>query len=263
MRIESKVVLAGFLMASLALPVFAQTPVRPTRSTINPMPKGQTPFTVEFKTTSVKTLANGSTITREGSEVQAADSQGRRLTAISTEQPSGEMTTVTVVNDPVAGTRTSWNTALQQVTVISTRSAAGASANCVQRAQRNPPNAQRPTMTTEDLGIETIEGVEAHGRRTTTTTPAGMVGNSEPLVSTHEVWSSMTIKPYPLVLRQIDDDPQGGKTTREATRVSLSEPDQSLFQPPQGYEVVTRDPAPAACPAAAVGTASAPAEAQQ
>jgi hypothetical protein len=259
MRIESKVVLAAFLMASLALPVFAQAPARPTRSTIKPMPNGQTPFTAEFKTTTVKTLANGSTITREGSEVQAADSHGRTVTSTSTEQPSGDMTTYTFVSDPAAGTRTSWTTPGQQAMVVSTHPAAGA--NCAQRAQQNPPNALRRTSTTEDLGTETIEGVEAHGRRITTTTPAGMVGNSEPLVSTHEVWSATSIKPFSLVLRQVDDDPQGGKTTREATRVSLSEPDASLFQPPAGYEAVARDPAPAACPA--VRTAPAPAEAQQ
>jgi hypothetical protein len=127
-------------------------------------------------------------------------------------------------------------------------------------AHSAPPTALRIAKT-EDLGVETIEGVEAHGHRTTVTTPAGLIGNSQPLVSTNESWVATTIKPFSPVLRQNDDDPLSGTTTREATKVTLGEPDESLFQPPSGYEVVTRDANPAPCTAAR--TVAAPTEPAQ
>ena len=45
------------------------------------------PYTAEFKVTHVQTLADGSTITRETSEVRARDSQGRTLIMSSTTPP--------------------------------------------------------------------------------------------------------------------------------------------------------------------------------
>jgi hypothetical protein len=54
-----------------------------------------------------------------------------------------------------------------------------------------------------------------------------------------------------LIVREINDDPSSGKTTRELTNLSLSEPEASLFQPPQGYEVVRKAPPEASCAAPA------------
>jgi hypothetical protein len=80
------------------------------------------PFTVELKTTTVQTLANGTTITRESSEIIAEDSQDRRFTS-TTNWPRllrdrQEPVTFVRIEDPVEGTQTRWNSQMKEVTVL-------------------------------------------------------------------------------------------------------------------------------------------------
>jgi hypothetical protein len=84
----------------------------------------------------------------------------------------------------------------------------------------------------------------AHEVRTTETTPSGAVGNDAPLVRTHEVWTAKTI---PLLVRSITDDPRTGKQTRELVEFNQGEPDPALFQPPEGYRIVTEEMHPVPC----------------
>jgi hypothetical protein len=90
----------------------------------------------------------------------------------------------------------------------------------------------------EDLGTATIQGVEARGQRWTTITPVGQIGNDRELVSTNEVWAAVNLG---IPMREVNDSPQGGKTTTEVVRLDLSEPPLSTFQPPEGYEVVIEE----------------------
>jgi len=78
--------------------------------------------------------------------------------------------------------------------------------------------------------------VEATGRRTTVTTPAGAIGNDAPLVRTTEVWNARSIG---LTVRTVSDDPQTGKRTKDLVELNQSEPDPAMFQPPEGYEIRT------------------------
>jgi hypothetical protein len=98
---------------------------------------------------------------------------------------------------------------------------------------------ERPVV--EDLGVDTIQGVEARGRRSTTATPAGAVGNDEPLKRTTETWSAIAPGLAGVVVRNVVDDPQSGKNTRELVSFRQEEPDPSIFEPPAGYEVVNRE----------------------
>ena len=102
--------------------------------------------------------------------------------------------------------------------------------------------------TTEDLGTMTIQGVEALGQRFTWTTPAGAMGNDRPMVYTQESWITTGDNPRSLNVRQVSDDPQAGKSTTELQSLSLEEPDLSVFQSPEGYEIVTQEVHSAACP---------------
>jgi hypothetical protein len=61
------------------------------------------------------------------------------------------------------------------------------------------------------------------------------------LVSTSERWTALTVGLNGLVVRDISDDPRRGKTTRELTNLTQGDPDPTTFQPPEGYEVVTKD----------------------
>lgn len=86
-----------------ALPVFAQAPA-------SRAPRVQPPYTVEFKTTRVQTLANGTTITSETTEKMARDQQMRRMTS-TTNSPSGDRPAITNVHvsDPATGEEINWN----------------------------------------------------------------------------------------------------------------------------------------------------------
>jgi hypothetical protein len=86
-----------------------------------------------------------------------------------------------------------------------------------------------------DLGTRMIAGVEAQGKRTTRTIPAGEEGNELPLVIINERWTS---KELGLVLMGISDDPRRGRSTYEVEELTVGEPDASLFAPPAGYKIV-------------------------
>lgn len=247
-------------VVGLALPVTGQT-AGVTSSTFGatnrPIPTARLPYTAEFKLTSVKTLASGATISHESTQVIALDSQGRRMTATTDVPLTSDQTPITrvTVMDPVARTNSSWTVPGQKATVIQ-MPAPGATRNCATTAppQVRIPNVnqtqpERPKPVMEDLGTQTINGVEARGRRITTTTPAGAIGNDAPLVRTTETWTAIaTTGLRGLFVRQISDDPQSGKYTRELTNFTLAEPDASVFQPPEGYEIVNKPAPGSVCP---------------
>src|SRR5208337_3392361 len=88
------------LIAGLALPVFGQNnATRPKRSKQPPVP-----YRAEFRNTIVRTLANGTTVTLESSEVLAGDSLGRTMSSSTdfSRGRDGELITRVVVRDPVA-----------------------------------------------------------------------------------------------------------------------------------------------------------------
>ena len=212
------------------------------------------PYTAEFKTTMVRTLPNGTTIHRETKSVQARDSQWRTYNQSETElagnnNPSAN--TMGSINDPVSGSDTTWQSRTHEaitVTYPPTDQRHGCweddagrrrmaydplpkPVNPVSAISPQPP--QQPQI--EDLGRTMMQGVEVQGRRITRTIPAGTVGNDQPIVVTNEIWSAPSLNG--LTLKSINDDPRGGKTTREIVRLDLGEPDSSIFQPPSGYQV--------------------------
>jgi hypothetical protein len=98
---------------------------------------------------------------------------------------------------------------------------------------RGRSNAQ---VTRTTLPTQTIAGVSAEGEKTTITVPAGAEGNSQPLVSTREVWTSTDLK---IVLLEKSDDGRDGLHKTEVTSLTPGAPDPTLFQVPQGYTVRT------------------------
>ena len=87
---------------------------------------------------------------------------------------------------------------------------------------------------TESLGKQTIEGVEAEGKRTTVTIPAGAVGNERPIEMVTETWYSPELQTTIMSKRS---DPRTGETTFRLTNIRRGEPDASLFQVPSDYTV--------------------------
>ncbi len=89
---------------------------------------------------------------------------------------------------------------------------------------------------TEELGVQNVEGVDAEGTRTITTIPAGAIGNERPIEIVYEKWYSRDLQ---LVVMSKHSDPRFGEQTYRLTNIVRSEPDPSLFTPPQGYKLLT------------------------
>jgi hypothetical protein len=270
--------LAIFAFAALALPALSQTVASGQTGPCKVLPAASRtsakllPYTAEFKITDMQTLANGTNITRESTVIQARDSQLRTVSSTTGIQPYGDRTLRTMVNvhDPVAGTQSSWDSQSRKAKVIKMpspeeqhgcwqtpsgtfRQTWGASplnrpaAQSVVKGVSSisapglPLQPQRLKPVMEDLGTMTIEGVEARGQRWTTTIPVGAIGNDQPLVSTQENWFAMGLG---LNVRALRDDPQQGKQSTELVKLDQGDPDPALFQPPEGYEVVTEEMVP-------------------
>lgn len=269
MRMSIRRFLATFTLVVLAYPVCGQVGTGSANPNCNCNTQVRQAYTADFKITSVRTLADGTTITRETTETDAQDSQGRHMHALTELTPQTGMAPGTFVNanDPVDGTQATWDSRTKKARVIKLPpkdQREGCWANEAGTFHMSWHNSGH-TMTSEgnvtlpdvnmsavlpgpgvlpqtrpskpevvDSGTSTIDGLEAHGRRFTTTIQAGEIGNDELIVSTHENWYSTELG---LLVREESDDPRTGKRSRELVDLSQSEPDPATFQPPEGYEV--------------------------
>jgi hypothetical protein len=86
----------------------------------------------------------------------------------------------------------------------------------------------------EDLGVQTMEGLQVKGTRTTITIPAGAEGNERPMQIIDERWYSPDLK---TAVKTIHSDPRMGETVFTLGNVSRTNPDASLFQVPADYQV--------------------------
>ncbi len=93
---------------------------------------------------------------------------------------------------------------------------------------------QNPNEVKQNLGKQTIEGVEAEGTRTTITIPAGEIGNERPIEIVSERWYSPELQ---LVVMTRHSDPRQGETTYKLTNINRSEPAKSLFEVPSDYTI--------------------------
>jgi hypothetical protein len=206
------------------------------------------PYSAEFKTTRVQTLADGSTITHETTEVMARDSEGRtyQLSSSASQGEDQRMHTSVDIDDPVAKTSTHWFVPGRRVTVDHRVDLGAAHTGCgvsISAQVAAPEQTEEQTIkpAQEDLGKQTFQGIEARGSRKTISYPEGTIGNSAPLVASFEVWFSSTPGLSGINVHQVSDDPRMGKTTRELVKFTQGEPDLSMFQPPDGYETLTQE----------------------
>lgn len=241
-RATTLVALAGLalLISAQAASQVARTDTTVTTGTN--VQAAKTPYTAEYRVTRLQSLADGTTITRETTEVKALDSQGRRMTATTITSVDRAPITRVMVYDPVARTQTFWHSP-GKVAHLLQMSAQAAERHCVTitRDDVSVIGGPKANYTSVDLGTESIQGIEARGRLYTTTIPAGAMGNDAPLVSTSQMWTALTPGLNGLIVRDIRNDPRQGKTTRELTNLTQTDPDPTTFQPPEGYEIVTKD----------------------
>jgi hypothetical protein len=87
---------------------------------------------------------------------------------------------------------------------------------------------------TESLGTKTIESVQVTGTRSTSTIPAGTIGNDRDLNIIRETWYSPELK---LVVQSTQSDPRFGETTYTLKSIQQGSPDVTLFQVPANYTI--------------------------
>ncbi len=90
-------------------------------------------------------------------------------------------------------------------------------------------------VSTEDLGSQTMEGVEVTGVRTTRTIPTGEIGNDRPISIVTEVWTSPDLN---TIVYSKRSDPRMGEQTFQLTNIVRSEPDATLFTVPPDFKIV-------------------------
>jgi hypothetical protein len=88
---------------------------------------------------------------------------------------------------------------------------------------------------TESLGTEQFEGVTAEGTRSTTTIPAGQIGNLLPIAVVTEQWFSKELQVAVLITRR---DPRSGDTVYRLTNIVRAEPPPDLFTVPSDYQII-------------------------
>ena len=115
------------------------------------------------------------------------------------------------------------------------------------RVNANPSSSDGKTKT-ESLGVQNIEGVNAEGTRTTTTIPAGSIGNEREIDVVYEKWYSKELQ---MTVLSKHNDPRFGEQTYRLTNISRTEPPISLFSPPADYTIINaRHPQPKPVPQA-------------
>ena len=95
---------------------------------------------------------------------------------------------------------------------------------------------KNPNDSVEDLGTMSLNGVMAHGTRTTIVVPVGAIGNDREFRSIEERWFSDELN---LLVKSVSTDPRFGTTTYERKNISRQTPDASLFQVSASYSIVS------------------------
>ena len=93
----------------------------------------------------------------------------------------------------------------------------------------------RPKISTDSLGTQIINGVQAEGHRITQTIPIDAQGNDRPMSVITETWDSPELK---LRIMSKRSDPRTGENTTQILDINRAEPDPSLFTIPAGYTLV-------------------------
>ena len=84
------------------------------------------------------------------------------------------------------------------------------------------------------LEHKVIEGLNVEGRRTTTTIPAGQIGNEQPITVTSEQWQSPELS---VLVFTRHSDPRTGESIYRLQNIVRAEPDRSLFMVPSDFEI--------------------------
>lgn len=207
------------------------------------------PYSALQVTEETQTLANGNVITRKNQVNFYRDSSGRVRTertvpagrmgrggaGVQTQAETGATRTMVTIHDPVAGVTSELDTTARtahQMTMPRVRTGNPDFQDRMRGGANNGTN--DPNVTVTDLGMQTINGIQANGTRITRTIPAGQIGNVQPIQIITETWRSPDLQ-VPVMTRRID--PMHGNVVTQLTNITRAEPDPTLFQVPSDFTV--------------------------
>jgi hypothetical protein len=237
------------------------------------------PYSAEAVTEMIQTLSDGNRIVHKNSASIYRDSEGRsrREQTMGAIGPwaGDEPMQLTFINDPVAGAHyvlePDTKTARKMPMPPSAGGGAGTAAARVivkegkevtatadvLKAAPGVPIGEAPAYferrvvrheflpdslgetKTEPLGKQVMEGLEVEGTRTTSTIPAGKIGNELPIQIVAEQWTSPALQ---VVVMSKHNDPRFGETTYRLTNINRSEPAKTLFEVPSDYTIKDAEP---------------------
>lgn len=225
-------------------------------------------FTADAETEFTQVLGDGNRIERRYSSMVARDNQGRTrreeeialVGPLAVDGPSPRLVTIV---DPVSGqsytlddkqrvayrnpiamarmraaSTMAWTAAAADGTFSWTSGTAAAKPHITVAGTAGQrvfaADGAATKVTTESLGTKSIEGVMAEGMRTTSTIPAGAIGNLMPIEVVSERWYSKELQMAVLISRR---DPRSGESVYRLRNIVKTEPPQDLFTVPPDYEV--------------------------
>lgn len=225
------------------------------------------PYSADTVVESTQSLADGNRIARRSTGRVYRDSAGRTRR----EEDSSKGKTFVSIVDPVAGvsytldpdSRTAWKSparmsegvmrkiaakeALIETQGARAREGGAGAASTKEREKRRAAELKASLAgvpfelsnveeqhADEQLPPKAIEGVRATGHRTTTTIPAGAIGNDLPIVIVSEEWRSADLG---VLVMTRHSDPRTGESSYKLQNIVRAEPDPSLFQVPPDYTV--------------------------
>ena len=227
----------------------------------NPV-KGQ-PYSAEAVNETTQTLADGNTIVNRSSTMIYRDSEGRErreesIGKIGTLNADGTAAKVVFISDPVAKVSYALHpddrTAEKMpAPMVVATAKAGIAVQDFRYSIRANGSAEPPAgpiffqtfvgrggvggeapAKVEKLGTQMIEGIPAEGTRTTTTIPAGQIGNERDINIVSERWYSQELQ---VVVMSKRSDPRTGETVYKLTNVNRTEPLHSMFEVPADYKI--------------------------
>jgi len=229
----------------LACTVVAQDSEEPSRgpdggtqthvSGIKILPLAGKPFSGVDSVDWTRTLEDGTVVATHLDAKLARDSQGRiyreRVSFVPANSDQQSKRREIILSDPTTHTRTICSVAARRCTVTGYHAPTSFTP-----MPAGPFDNGKRELTRESLGSDVIDGLNVAGTRETISINPGVVGNSQPLVTTREFWYSPDLQVNLSVTRK---DPREGSQVIHVVDLSRAEPDPAMFQAPAGFVVET------------------------
>ena len=193
------------------------------------------PFSATVNTEWIRHLPDGSTITLVNHRTVARDANGRiyqeRAYFVPNDGKHETFVTQIEISDPAMGQIYICRTAEQICRLREFSPNAGPEFGVVA-----PGRAGTPGLNVEQLGEQTVAGLEAIGTRETRVLEAASFGNEAAILERREFWYSPQLGVNLITKRE---DPRfSSQQSFEVTNLTLGEPEGKLFAPPAGYKIL-------------------------